>query len=205
MKNVLFFSLLLATLTSARAAEKPNIIVYYADDISARELPTYGSSVWSDPFRQNSSATACRAKTPALDRIAEEGCWIKTAWAACVCNPSRAMMMAGRYAHIHKWWNNKDKGVYRDPKGKLTTWPVYESSPLLIGRVAQEAGYATYWAGKTQMAGGYADHGFDEGCPHQQGHGATETRSGLVPRSGTRRNLHTRRLHAGGCEREQRV
>ncbi len=40
------------------------------------------------------------------------------------------MMMTGRYAHITKWWNNGDKGVYRDERGKLTTWPVYESSPF---------------------------------------------------------------------------
>ncbi|MCG8375134.1 MAG: sulfatase-like hydrolase/transferase, partial [Chlorobiales bacterium] len=38
------------------------------------------------------------------------------------------------------------------------------SSPLLIGHVAQLSGYGTYWAGKTQMAGSYERHGFDEGC-----------------------------------------
>ncbi len=152
------------TAAVTHAMEKPNLIVYFADDISAREFPVYGSSVWADPFRQDSSDSACRAKTPAMDKLAAEGCWIKTAWAACVCNPSRAMMMSGRYAHIHKWWNNKDKGVYRSPEGKLTTWPVYESSPLLIGHVAQKAGYGTYWTGKTQMAGSYEKHGFDEGC-----------------------------------------
>ena len=30
------------------AAEKPNIIILFADDISARELPIYGSSVWGE-------------------------------------------------------------------------------------------------------------------------------------------------------------
>lgn len=150
--------------SSSLAAERPNIILVYADDISARELPAYGSSVWSDPYREDSSDPACRAKTPALDRLAEEGCLIATAWAATVCNPSRAMMMSGRYAHIHKWWNNKDKGLGPDENGQLTTWPVYQSSPLLIGHVAQKAGYATYWSGKTQMSGSFEKHGFDEGC-----------------------------------------
>lgn len=157
--------ILSAPKTSAQSApSRPNIIIFFADDISARELPVYGSSAWSNPYRQDSSDDTCRAKTPVLDRLAEEGCWIKTAWAATVCNPSRAMMMTGRYAHITKWWNNKDKGVYRNEQGKLTTWPVYESSPLLIGHVAQNTGYGTYWAGKTQMAGEYSKHGFDEGC-----------------------------------------
>ena len=148
----------------AGALQKPNIIILYADDISARELPVYGSSVWSKPTRGDTSDPAHLAKTPVLDKMAKEGCWIKTAWVACVCNPSRAMMMSGRYAHIHKWWNNKDKGLGYDEHGKLGTWPVYQSSPLLIGHIAQNAGYGTYWAGKTQMAGSYAKHGFDEGC-----------------------------------------
>ena len=150
--------------TGVLALEKPNIIVYFADDISARELPVYGSTVWTDPWRNDTSDPQYRAKTPVLDRLAEEGCWIKTAWAATVCNPSRAMMMSGRYAYLTKWWNNKDKGFGPDENGKMGTWPLYESSPLLIGHVAGKAGYATFWTGKTQMAGDDSLHGFEEGC-----------------------------------------
>lgn len=130
----------------ARAAppERPNIILLFADDISARELPIYGSSVWSPPKGGNTSDPRYRAKTPVLDQLAREGCWITTAWAATVCSPSRAMMMTGRYAHLHKWWDNKDKGVYRAPNGKLSTWPLYESSPLQLGHIAQKAGYGTF-------------------------------------------------------------
>ncbi|MCM2369164.1 sulfatase-like hydrolase/transferase [Rhodopirellula sp. ICT_H3.1] len=149
---------------AADAAEKPNIILVYADDISARELPIYGSSVWSQPTRGDTSDESVRAKTPVLDQMAEEGCWVKTAWASVVCSPSRAMMMTGRYAHLHKWWNNKDKGLYVDDNGKAVTWPLYKSSPMLIGHVARQAGYGTYWAGKTQMAGDLREFGFDQGC-----------------------------------------
>ena len=59
------------------------------------------------------------------------------------------MMMTGRYAHLHKWWDNKDKGEYIDANGKRMVWPLYESSPLQLGHLAQRAGYGTYWAGKT--------------------------------------------------------
>ncbi|MBB6429550.1 sulfatase-like hydrolase/transferase [Algisphaera agarilytica] len=146
---------------------KPNIIVVYADDISARELPIYGSSVWTRPGRvvddHETSDPAFLAKTPVMDQMATEGVWIKNAWAATVCGPSRAMMMTGRYAHQHKWWHNKDKGKYVNAKGKKEIWPLYASSPLEMGTVAQQSGYATMWAGKTQMAGDIREFGFDEG------------------------------------------
>lgn len=142
-----------------KSEKKPNIVLIYADDISARELPIYGSSVWSIPQGGNTSDTNYQAQTPVLDRIAKEGCFIKNAWASTVCGPSRAMMMTGRYAHLHKWWHNKDKG--KAPTGK-GNWDLYTSSPHTIAHVAKAGGYATYWAGKTQMnIDGFE---FDEGC-----------------------------------------
>jgi arylsulfatase A-like enzyme len=119
--------LILALLTtllcaaSLNAAQKPNIILVYADDISARELPFYGSSVWTKKKGVDTSDEAFQSKTPVLDQMAKEGCWVKTAWASVVCSPSRAMMMTGRYAHLHKWWNNSYKGRYIDEKGKAVT------------------------------------------------------------------------------------
>ena len=141
------------------AQDKPNIILLYADDISARELPIYGSTVWSPPKGGNSSDMQYRAKTPVLNQLAEEGLYVKTAWAATVCGPSRAMMMTGRYAHLHKWWHNSDKGKAPNGKG---VWNLYDSSPHSIAHVAKAGGYATFWAGKTQMD--IEGFQFDEGC-----------------------------------------
>lgn len=164
--RLFLFTLMFAIAAIAvHATDRPNIVIFFADDISARELPVYGSSVWSDPYRENTSDPEYRAKTPVMAKLAAEGCWISTAWAATVCNPSRAMMLSGRYAYITKWWNNKDKGHGPDENGDVSgTWPVYMSSPLLLGHAAQKMGYGTFWAGKTQMAGSYERHGFDEGC-----------------------------------------
>ncbi|MGC6424151.1 MAG: sulfatase-like hydrolase/transferase [Lentimonas sp.] len=170
MKNYLTYIFLLLFAAGSVNAEigsgsRPNIIVYFADDISAREFPIYGSTVWSDNLKGDDSANPeFRAQTPVMDRLANEGVWVTNAWAATICNPSRAMMMTGRYAHRTKWWNNNDRGVYKDSWGKLSTWPVYESSPLLLSHIANQAGYATYWSGKTQMTGPFEKHGFDEGC-----------------------------------------
>ncbi len=158
LSSTLFF------VVAASAAEKPNIILLFADDISARELPLYGSSVWSPPEGGDTSDMKYRAKTPVLNRLAEEGCWVTTTWATTVCSPSRAMMMTGRYAHRHKWWTNGDIGEVQRRDGVYEKWPLYESSPLQIGHIARQAGYGTYWAGKTQMVGDLQKFGFDEGC-----------------------------------------
>jgi arylsulfatase A-like enzyme len=159
-------AIVLSTLLSSQsvAGDRPNIIIVFADDISARELPIYGSSTWSPPVGGSTSDPQYRASTPVLDQLASEGCYIKTAWASVVCSPSRAMMMTGRFAHLHKWWGNKSKGQYIDEKGKQSNWPLYLSSPHQIGHIAQQAGYGTYWSGKTQMAGDLNRYGFDQGC-----------------------------------------
>lgn len=145
--------------------DMPNIVVLYADDISARELPVYGSTLWTLPKGGvlkggDTRDVQYRASTPVLDSLAQAGCYIETAWAATICGPSRAMMMTGRYAHRHKWYHNKDKGQNPERSG---TWLLYDSSPHTIGHIAGAGGYATLWAGKTQM-NDVREFGFDEGC-----------------------------------------
>ena len=163
---VLTASLLSTAGVEAKSVDKPNIIVIFADDISAREFPIYNSSKWTDVKNKSTSDTSMRASTPVMNKMAEEGCWIKTTWGATVSSPSRAQMMTGRYAHIHKWWHNGDTGTYLNENGKEESWPLYGSSPLQLGKIAQMGGYATYWAEKTQMPNEHrADlYGFDEMC-----------------------------------------
>lgn len=155
----MFTVFIMSTVFMLSAQNKPNIILLYADDISARELPIYGSDTWSTLKGKDTKNLKYRAKTPVLNKLATEGCYIKMAWAATVCGPSRAMMMTGRYAHRHKWWHNKDKG--KDPQGRKA-WDLYDSSPHTIAHVAKKGGYATYWGGKTQM--NIKGFEFDEGC-----------------------------------------
>lgn len=132
------------------AEMRMNVIFVFADDISAREIPCYGSTVWSTDDGSNTSDPKFRAQTPVLDRLAEEGAWITTTWSATTCMPSRAMVMTGRYAHRTKWWENRDFGQIETTEGKRT-WYLFESSPYTIGQVAKMGGYVSVWAGKTQM------------------------------------------------------
>lgn len=166
-KKLLYsYCFLISANSYLHAENKPNIVILFADDISAREFPVYGSSVWSKPDGGDTQDLRFRAETPVMEMIAKDGCMVKTCWAATVSSPSRAMMMTGRYAHLHKWWHNKDIGTYTNEKGKKEKWPLYESSPMLIGHIAQKGGYATMWAGKTQMPNctDIEKYGFDEGC-----------------------------------------
>ncbi|MFR9564762.1 MAG: sulfatase-like hydrolase/transferase [Rikenellaceae bacterium] len=153
--------------SAPKAKSKPNIVVLFADDISAREFPIYNSNVWTGTIKTNTQDVNQRASTPVMDMLANKGCWISTCWSCTVSSPSRAQMMTGRYATNTKWWHNADCGTYENPQGKQEKYPLYESSPMMIGKIAQDGGYGTYWAGKAQM-----DHiddcidkyGFDEAC-----------------------------------------
>lgn len=152
--------------TACAANDKPNVILIYADDISAREFPIYQSSVWSGLRGKTVTDPNKRAKTPVIDQLAQQGMFASTAWATTVCSPSRAMMMTGRYANIHKWWTNGDIGYLVENGKRKRNVRLYETSPFQIGHLAGQAGYQSLWAGKTQMKGGQHDHkhyGFDEG------------------------------------------
>jgi arylsulfatase A-like enzyme len=160
----IFFFLMFTVAIVAQKNQKPNIIIVLADDISAREMPLYGSDTWSPPTGGNTQDLKYRANTPVLDKLAKGGVYAKTAWASVVCSPSRAMMMTGRYAHLHKWWGNKTTGKQTNKEGRIETLPLYKSSPNSLGHVAKMAGYATMWSGKTQMRNKRLElFGFDEG------------------------------------------
>lgn len=64
------------------AAEKPNIVCILADDLG-----------WADVGFHDPK----RAETPNLDRLAAEGIELDRFYAAPMCSPARAALMAGRY------------------------------------------------------------------------------------------------------------
>jgi arylsulfatase A-like enzyme len=78
------------------APERPNIVVFIADDMSWNDLGAYGHP---------------SIRTPNLDRLAREGMRFDEAWlTASSCSPSRASMLTGRYPHntgagqLHQRW-----------------------------------------------------------------------------------------------------
>jgi len=68
---------------AATAAEKPNVIIVFADDQGYQDLGCYGSP---------------NIETPNIDRMADEGIRFTSFYSAyCVCSASRASLMTGCY------------------------------------------------------------------------------------------------------------
>jgi arylsulfatase A len=68
---------------SVEVQDKPNVIIYFCDDLGYGDLSTYGSKLH---------------RTPALDALAENGLRLTSFYAAAaVCTPSRAALLTGCY------------------------------------------------------------------------------------------------------------
>ncbi len=89
------FCLLLATsalVSSAAAADRPNIVVILCDDLGYGDLQCYGHP---------------SIKTPNLDKLATEGILLTDCYSAApVCSPSRVGLLTGRSpnrAGVYDW------------------------------------------------------------------------------------------------------
>ena len=140
------------------AAERPNFLFIFIDDLGARDLGCYGST-----YHQ----------TPHIDQLAEEGLRFTNAYAAChVCSPTRAAVLTGKYParlHITDWLtgHNKPYAKMSIPEWNTKGLPLEEHT---LGDHFQAAGYKTAWLGKWHLGGKVhgnnespQPHGFDAG------------------------------------------
>ena len=130
-----FFVVLVLSITSANATERPNIIFIFADDHTFSALGSLGHPI---------------VKTPNLDRLADEGVLFSNAynqggWHGAICVPSRAMLNTGRFL-----WNAKSEMDRGFPQPNTPPAPEerqrYESN--FWSRLLHDVGYETYFAGK---------------------------------------------------------
>ena len=70
--------------SKAKAADRPNIVIFLADDLGSADMSCFGSDI----------------QTPHIDSIKKNGVSCTQAYAtAPVCAPSRAALLTGRYQH----------------------------------------------------------------------------------------------------------
>ncbi|EDM29548.1 arylsulphatase A [Lentisphaera araneosa HTCC2155] len=127
-------------------AKQPNIIFILADDVSPDMYGFYGNK---------------EAKTPNLDKIAQEGVMFRTAWSSAICGPSRALIMTGSYANRTGAYYN---GFFKPTANGEGFFEAYPS----FAKLMQKEGYRTAVAGKWHVGSAEEPHekivGFDEYC-----------------------------------------
>lgn len=124
---------------AAAAAERPNILILFADDLGYSDLGCYGGEI----------------ATPHLDTLAENGLRFTQFYNTARCWPSRAALMTGYYAQQVR--RDKLPGIESGGgnRGKRPAW-----APLLPD-LLEPAGYRSYHSGKWHIDGMPLAEGFD--------------------------------------------
>ena len=130
------------------ATAPPNIIYFLADDLGYGEVGVYGQQI---------------IRTPNIDRLASEGLRFTNHYSGSpVCAPSRCTLLTGRHTGHCYVRDNFELGGFADDeeRGQLPLLP----GAFTLGRMLQEAGYATAVIGKWGLGGPEST-----GIPNEQG------------------------------------
>lgn len=152
MRQVLgvFSLLLLCVCGTANAAQRPNIVIFVADDLGWADVGFRGSAI----------------ETPNLDSLAAEGVVLDRFYTAPICSPTRAALMTGRdpirlgvaYSVVLPWDSG---GVH--------------TSEHFMPQSFKAAGYQTAMMGKWHLGHSQQDfHPNERGFDHFYGHLHTE-------------------------------
>ena len=127
---ILATCLLLCAHAFAVAADKPNILVILADDLS------YGDVQCNNPERG-------KIPTPNIDKLALQGMRFTDGHSSSgVCSPSRYTLLTGRY----HWRTRLQKGIVGPFEG-----PLIAPDRMTIGTLAKQQGYRTACIGKWHL------------------------------------------------------
>ncbi len=133
-------------------AQRPNIVVLFADDMGYGDLSSYGH-----PY----------IRTPEIDELARQGQrWTDFYVASSVCSPSRGALLTGRLPVRTGIYGNAIRVYFPDEPWGMP------SSEVTLAEALQDRGYKTGMFGKWHLGDGPdalpTRHGFDEwfGVPY---------------------------------------
>ncbi len=155
-------TLMFALVGDGIAADRPNIVLVFIDDMGWGDFSCFGNEV---------------VETQNIDRLAAEGIRFEQFYVnSPICSPSRVAISTGQYPQrwrITSYLNNRQSNIQRG----MAQW--LDPAAPMLARALHEAGYATGHFGKWHMGGqrdvGEAplitDYGFDTSLTNFEGLG----------------------------------
>src|SRR6056297_1286407 len=125
MQALLFLTIAIST-GLLTAAERPNVVILFADDMGYGDLACYGHP---------------RIRTPHLDQLAAAGVRFTSFVTGSWCVPSRAQLMTGRYLPRVRL----NGGTGADGTGGLP------DSEWTLAEALSDSGYKTHMIGKWHL------------------------------------------------------
>ena len=162
MRVLLLCLLTVSFFVSASAADRPNVVMVFIDDMGWGDFSCFGNK---------------DANTPNIDRMATEGIRFEQFYVnSPICSPSRTALSTGQYPQrwkITSYLSNRDHNIRRG----MAQW--LDPTAPMLARSLQKAGYATGHFGKWHMGGQrnvddaplITEYGFDQSLTNFEGMG----------------------------------
>lgn len=155
---------LLAVMASpaSAAVERPNIIFILVDDMGWADLSSFGNT---------------QAKTPHIDRLAQEGIRFSRFYVnSPICSPSRTALTTGQYPQRWKITSYLSNRAENERRG-MAQW--LDPAAPSLARILKQGGYTAGHFGKWHMGGQrdvgdaplISEYGFDESLTNFEGLG----------------------------------
>ncbi len=142
--------------TVANGADKPNIVILFADDLGITDLGCYGKE-HGNTYHE----------TPHIDRLARQGMMFTAAYAASpVCSPTRASILTGKYParlRLTDFLPGQIQPQYREVATARPEQQFLPPGEISLGQALKDGGYSTWFFGKWHLGkGAPSDFGFEQ-------------------------------------------